>query len=231
MLEDDLYEPVLVQSHSRSMTKKENVSEDETAGAGVKLAVVSFQGLGEKYERSYYEEKTYGEVLAYIERHSYLCIYDCRCERGLAGEERGCRRVAGTPGMGGWRTGGGGADLRSTPGSSHCECDGVCNKCISRPRTARPLSGGRGESSEVWRGRSPGLEEGGGGDRWRGRSGYCTEDDDDGCSALCAGPLVQAPPLPPGQVECPPAGQILGWTQCGPGAGGPGGGGVLAWVT
>ena len=171
MLEDDLYEPVLVQSQSRSMTKKENASEDEAAGSGVKLAVVSFQGLGEKYEKSYYEEKTYGEVLACIEMHSYLCVYNCRCERELAGEERGCRRVAGTPGMGGWRTGGGGAGLRSTPGSSHCECDGVCNKCISRPRTARPLSGGRGESSEVWRGRSPGLEEGGGGDRWRGRSG------------------------------------------------------------
>ena len=75
MLEDDLYEPVLVQSQSRSMTKKENASEDEAAGSGVKLAVVSFHGLGEKYEKSYYEEKTYGEVLACIEMHALsMCL-------------------------------------------------------------------------------------------------------------------------------------------------------------
>ena len=52
ILDDDIYEPVFVQSQQ---SKEENEQPKQ-------LAVVSFQGLGEKYEKLYYEEATYGQV-------------------------------------------------------------------------------------------------------------------------------------------------------------------------
>lgn len=53
-MDDDIYEPIVLQSQQ----KKQEEEKEEPR----ELAVVSFQGLGEKYEKLFYDEATYGRV-------------------------------------------------------------------------------------------------------------------------------------------------------------------------
>ena len=54
ILDDDIYEPINVQSYKKKQEKEKEEPRE--------LAVVSFQGLGEKYEKLFYDEATYGRL-------------------------------------------------------------------------------------------------------------------------------------------------------------------------
>ena len=148
ILDDDIYEPVVVQSQQPKEEKKR-----------IEIAVVSFQGLGEKYEKSFYEESTYGQVRERGGRRGEMVqegegawsgrVEQRRHWRGRSKERRNKVVSLGDHGEV-WR------GRSPEPGEAG-----------GRQNIGEERSGTLSTKEEDWRGRSPGP--GGGEAEWRGR--------------------------------------------------------------